>query len=837
MTRFTRIVLLAMLPCLLPADVGHGRETAKTGRISIENGNVTLKNSLGCKLVFDHKDGKYGLGTFYLKDVKLGGTASTFLDEDNHYKWEDYRAARYEIIEDSPEKSAVRFSGTVGTGVQTRKFSVTITLPDKIPAYSIDYEAGLTAFGSPKHPLYASIPFSNRAMEFVQYPMETPVTAPFRGQWSVVPHMSKVPLMFGCEKIDGEEFFVGVGYRLTGQDFTEGRLQYDTWNPDVPLKVFFPYRWYKEPRFHPQPYKLSMIVSTAKTQSDCIEGYMNLSGYDLFTPVRRTIDDSLSALMRALKTVPLKAVYVEGKGYRMRARSNSDEVCSYYPYLEFCRNVQLAYQLYKYWESHPDETWAKTRALEMADFFVASQEKDGSLPLIWSPEHGYGTYYPPLEKGGYIYSTAEMSLGAYNLYKIYLERKSFEKVDCEKWKNAAVKAMDYIVDKMGADGSLGRTFNKKGQYDDLYPAGWALIALDYFHEKTGNEKYRQAMEKAERWNYKTYVRTNNYYNTCVDATYWSPEGNPPQDHDTQTATNFANYYAFRYAKTRDPSYLQFAKDVVFFDWLERVPIEIPGYKYPTRGVGQEQDVWPTFDGPWEVETRDCLPYLSKVTGDKFYAAFYKILIQTEMGFQAIDKKYPFNYIGLHPHPDREGPEDRLAEGDEVWISFTSFFLVDLNNSKSSHRYLGGRNWGVGLDYDLTFTPNAGPEEPYVVCASGTITSARWNAPKKELAITLTGKAAEHGAIAIKWDPKKSRLSQTRIAFDGEQGKELRKYFDPDTETLRIEYVQKQPSAHDENSLRAGGTKVRRIAYHTHRSRRLGRLCLLHRYGVRPCGPR
>ena len=47
--------------------------------ISIENGKITLKNSVGAKLVIhQHEDGKYGLGTFYMNDVKLGGTVTTF---------------------------------------------------------------------------------------------------------------------------------------------------------------------------------------------------------------------------------------------------------------------------------------------------------------------------------------------------------------------------------------------------------------------------------------------------------------------------------------------------------------------------------------------------------------------------------------------------------------------------------------------------------------------------------------------------------------------------------------------------------------------------------------
>ena len=792
MTRFPRIVLLTILAGILPAQVGRCRET---GRISIENGQIVLKNSLGCKLVFHrHEDGKYGLGTFYLNNKRLGGTVTTFLNEDNHYIWDEYQAAKYEIVEDSPERSVIKFSGAAGGGTQLRKFSVTITLPDKIPAYSLDYEVGTTAFAYPKHPLYVSVPFNNQAMEFVQYPMETLVTAPFNGQWYITPHLSKVPLMFGCEKIGGQDAFVGVGYRLTGQDYTQGRLQYDTWKPEVPFKVFFPLRWFIEPRWHAGPYHMHMIVSTATTQSDCIEGYMNLSGYDLTSPVRRTIDDSISAAMRGYKNVPLKEVYDPGKGYRMIAWASADKAGQYYAHVDLGRNIQLAYQLYKYWESHPQETWAKSRAIEMADFYVASQEADGAIPLLWdTKESRYRTYYPPIEAKGCIYGTMEMSLGAYNLHRLYLERKSFEKIDCEPWKRTAIKAIDYIAGKVGPDGSLGRSFSKKGQYDDVYANGWVMIALDYFHEKTGGEKYRQAMERAERWISARSIRTNNYYNTAVDANAWRPEGTQFQNHDTQTQGNFATYYAYRHMKTKDPRYLQLAKDVVFYDWLSRMPVEMPGYKHATRGLAQEQDIWPTFDAPWQTETRDCLPYLSAVTGDKFYAAWYKILLQTQMGYQAADKTYPFNYIGLHPHRDREGPEDRLAEGDGVWITFTSFFLEDLINTKASRRYIGGRDWGVGLDYDPGFTPNSGPAEPYVICASSAVTSASWNSQKKELATALNGKVGEQGTMTIKWDSKRWPLAGMAVTVDGGHGIVTGKHFEAADEILAVDYTCNKPS--------------------------------------------
>jgi hypothetical protein len=50
--------------------------------------------------------------------------------------------------------------------------------------------------------------------------------------------------MFGRQTIQGTDYFVGVGYTLVGQDYTQGKLEYDTVQPDTPFRVYFPYLRY-----------------------------------------------------------------------------------------------------------------------------------------------------------------------------------------------------------------------------------------------------------------------------------------------------------------------------------------------------------------------------------------------------------------------------------------------------------------------------------------------------------------------------------------------------------------------------------------------------------------
>ena len=121
-------------------------------------------------------------------------------------------------------------------------------------------------------------------MQFVQYPLENPVRPPFAGRWEIYPDLGKVPFLFGKQTIKGNDYFVGVGYSLVGQDFRDGRLQYDGGQADAPFRVYFPYHWYPagidfgdqvagvvrsddSPIFRSPAYEMSMVVSTAGDQA------------------------------------------------------------------------------------------------------------------------------------------------------------------------------------------------------------------------------------------------------------------------------------------------------------------------------------------------------------------------------------------------------------------------------------------------------------------------------------------------------------------------------------------------------------------------------------------
>ena len=807
----------------------HGQAVANI--ISVNNGEVSLSNPLGCRLVIYHDGKGYGLGTFSFHDAKMGGTLTTFLREDNNYVWDEYKANRYEIVENTPERGTIKFYGVVGGGERnmSSKWNASITLTSRNTAYEIHYQVEPYLWSARFHPLYVSVPFTNAEMQFVQYPLETPLRPPFTGHWEVYPDVGKVPFIFGKETIQGAGYFVGVGYSLTGQDYTRGRLQYDAVQANDPLKIYFPYHWYpasidwgsaalaheppeESPKFRTPGYELRMIVSTAEDQAACIRGYREASGFDVSTPIRRSIDDSMKALMRAYKDAPLNTFYIPGKGYRGRGWANSDDRGNYYVYIWPGSNVQLAYQLYEYWTQHPTETWAKERAIEMANFFIKSQLPNGAVARNWDEEkQEYTAEAPNLPPAGFIYCPWNTSLGAENLYKLYLERKRVENIDETKWKDSALLGMNWIVSRINAEGLLAHSYDKNDKSSGMIGSApsYALRALDSIYQETQDEKYDRARAKLEAWYYKNFAAVNDYYNDLDDTYTWRPPASSPQfrDNDALLTFDFAAYCAKRYMETREPRYLQWAKDVTAYGWLTRMPVQMPGFTHGTRGIIEEQTIWPMYDVPWASGSDRVFAYLALLTGDPFYAEYYKLLIQTQISFQQYDEKYPFFASVLSRTPDMEKvplgeaeasssrrPYDRLQETIDgkigVWlIWYTAFFLEDMK-APYMYSYFGGKDWGVGMDYALDFKPDFG-DNPYIMAASTRLTSAGWNEQDHSLYAHLNGEAGSKGTLRLKWDPVKYPPAQVVVEIDGKAISPGAWKYDPADQSLTVKYEHRE----------------------------------------------
>jgi hypothetical protein len=142
--------------------------------------------------------------------------------------------------------------------------------------------------------------------------------------------------------------------------------------------------------------------------------------------------------------------------------------------------------------------------------------------------------------------------------------------------------------------------------------------------------------------------------------------------------------------------------------------------------------------------------LSVFTGDAFYSEFYKMLGQTMASYQAFYSAYPFFSIGLVPSRDREGPVDVVGETHNGRIGvgiipFGAMYVLDLDHS-DSYRYVGGPDWGVGLDYVLAFQPCFSPS-CYLAACSFALCDARY--AHEETALYLTTDETVAGEVLLR----------------------------------------------------------------------------------------
>lgn len=781
---------------------------AWTPIITVTGNKITMTNCLGCKLDFFSDSGKYGLGTFYFQNVALGEPIKYFLIEDNIWdnsnnsfqrvwpgKWHPYfQANNYEIIENKNGIGVIKFSGRMGKLAG----SITITLSDSSTAYKLDYD--MQALEAIKHPLYVSGPFLPEKMQFVQFPFETPLVPPFEGHWSITPTLSMVPFMFGCEEINQKEYYVGIGYQLEKDHYERGEITYDAAKTS-PFQINF-ISQHNSNWTGAGNTKLHIVISISANQYDCISGYRKMSGYDVSTPIRRTLSESLKGVMDMYQNCSAYAALppYKNKAYlhQIVPSSGAPPLNGYGTYINIGINVQLAYQFYKYWQTHQNETWARERAFNMAGFFIEVQNEDGSVPSLFDPKQKrFRTYNKRIEDGGYIYTMDRQAVGAYSLYRMYLARKESENVSVEAWKQSALKAMNYIIDKIQPNGFLGRSYNKNGEYDTGAAPNEALIALDYFYAQTGDKRYDEARERLEKYVYDVFARTNHWCDWSSDMGGWSGVGPPPWDNDALNLMSFATYCAYRHMRTGEQKYIDWAKRVVSYNWLVTIPIQFPGFKHITKGLTREQDHYLTYDIPFRTTLFvDCYPYLSRITQDRFFIDFYKMLIQTQHAYQyPTDKSYRMGLqsfdIGLWWDESGAEPRDEVGEPDINYIvEFCSMYLESVT-SPNAYRYVGGPDWGVGLDYDIAFAPDF-EKNLYVASASTILKSALWSPQERSFDAVLEGETGLSGVLSVKWDTIQYPVSTVQIEIDSKMIKDVSEFFDTGTSTLNIKYKHNEP---------------------------------------------
>lgn len=781
----------------------------KSTIVTMQEGSPVMENALGCKWTPHQEGEKWGLGTFFYKGQQLGEAIPWFLTEETTR--DKYRASAFSVLENTSQQGRIRFSGTDGK----LRFTATITLTADSCAYRIDFT--FDPVHPIYHPLYLSIPYESGASRFVKHPYETTILSDDLHRWSVQPDSARAPLLFGNLQWNGKDYFVGIGYALD-DDFTQGRLEYDPGtSPDSALQIYTPFKGMARPvdlqcvtRMElarspyiggfDSPHQMHVVLSTAGSQFDCIRGYIAQCRYDDSVEFNYSIQQSVQALFSLYKQSP---GYVPGKGYHQLIRFDTGDFDTTVPhgwyskYIVTGPQLLLAHQLYKWWKQNKNEAWARERAFEMADFTLSIQESCGAFTNWDTDMEGSSIMHPNDVEGTEfnqcIYSISDISLGITHWLALYNDVLDTEGIERDDWKDGLIRATAFMSSLVGEDGELGRNYDLEGHYDKLTSGVTeALQAFTCVARQFGILEVEAARDRLEQWVYEHYIRVNNWCNGSVDGGAWQGAGwPPPHNNDLMGVFNYAAYCSDQYRFTGKDDYLQKAKDAVAYIWASVMPVETKGFTLPTRTLVREQDFYSIYGvlirGNDSIE---CLPYLSKITQDPFFMKFYQLILQVQISYQAFDQRFAGFHIGLECDKTGREPINKFAEGNNGYITrFAPQFLKSVTD-EMAYRYVGGRNWGLGADYHLTFDLDVEEQGAYVLCASTMVRNIVWDEKKKRLAVFLYDLQQTEGVLEVEL-PNSLAGGTMEIELDGEQALAIE--ISERGNVLNIPYKHKKPS--------------------------------------------
>jgi hypothetical protein len=101
------------------------------------------------------------------------------------------------------------------------------------------------------------------------------------------------------------------------------------------------------------------------------------------------------------------------------------------------------------------------------------------------------------------------------------------------------------------------------------------------------------------------------------------------------------------------------------------------------------------------------------------------------------------------------------------------------------------DWGVGLDYSLSFTPDSGKEDPFVAAASSTVNGASWNNNEKKLTVSLSGNIGDKGTLNIGGIPGKNFVQSCEIKINGKDADKNSIMYNSNSNLLVLNYSHNQ----------------------------------------------
>lgn len=736
--------------------------------ISITNGKPKMDNGI-CSYV-PYVNGKnIGLGSFFIDGVQIGGVSDCFLTEDNIYQ--KFYANEVEILENSDDKGVLRMIGYNGkirlevdaemvAGISAVRFTV-----------RVDPELPVT------HRLFVKIPFSVEKMDFVKMPFEETVKKDRIRDLRVETSVASVPVIFGRELHDNNKYYIAAGYHLNDR-FTDGIIAFESKDSETPFRLYnydkcvqrhsdMQLTWRndtlrginydKEMARAVRVYRFD--VSVGRTQFQCLKSHMDVCGYDKAVTIRRGFDECISDSMSFLKD---NKGYEKGKGYHLLVRTDTGEYDNcivrggYGVMIPVSSDAGESYNAYRYYLENPTESWAKERAFEMADFYCSAQLPNGAVMMYptdmgmldkTNPEDSAGSFF-----GGYYILLFDVAAGVSGMLKLYQAVKENEGEDNVKWRDAALRAADYICSLVKENGVIGRNYNFMGEYDaECAATADVMSALEYAFRETGNKKYDDARRRIENWSWNQVIDYNLWMNDSNDSGNWDGSAAAFGNNDGMFVPNFISYCAIMHERTKESRYLDMAKDVLMYQWAMSVPVQIEGYKHLTRMLKKEQDFYTNFDPPLMIQEHACgYQYLAKESNEPVFTQLMRIMLQTMIDMQERHDPYKGIHLGLDCDMNTMRPLDRFGEGKQVYVGLP-ILIYEMGRDRLNYMYVGGKGWGYGLDYQAPFDPADMIGKPYVSSCTSMLRDQSFNPKTNTMRYWIYDKKRNEADLEIVWD--------------------------------------------------------------------------------------
>jgi hypothetical protein len=352
---------------------------------------------------------------------------------------------------------------------------------------------------------------------------------------------------------------------------------------------------------------LQMVLSDAGAFPAAIRGlvrtWIQLNDYRVEPLQVREPGQGMAIFLQGRRASPM---WQAGKGYQIQ----DAWPVIYLP--ESPINAYLDYQLY---EETGDRLW-RDRAFEIMDFVKKAQHVAPGKPEFGALESHYHLgegVFASTDRGGNPGLKPDMNAYAARYTLLLWQRvKTREGLDRRDWYEMGVRMADWVVRQQRPDGGVPQVVGPDAARNAVsVVSGRALVALPAVRRITGESRFDPFLARHEQ-----FVRRQ------VEDRLWFTGAHtdlPPQDFESDSVWQVAEYWLDKYDATRRQECLDHAEACALLAFLMMCPKQLPWVANPTQTSHAEQQHYLQYSNYCYNNAKiACLHRLAAGTGQDLY---------------------------------------------------------------------------------------------------------------------------------------------------------------------------------------------------------------------------